>query len=98
MRKTLLILAAAAMLALAFAGTASASGSSCYYSPRGCVSVGGYYKPSTSSYVSPYLRNYPGYGSYYGSSSYRYRAPTYRYHAPSYRSYSYTPSYRSYGW
>lgn len=82
-KRAILGLAVVAMMALGVAGTASASGSSCYYSPRGCVSVGGYYKPSTGTYVRPYVRNYPGYG-------YTYR--------PS-RSYSYRPSYsRSYGY
>jgi hypothetical protein len=55
------------------AGVASAS-SGCLYSPRGCVSVQGYYKPSTGTYVSPYTRNYPGYGGY-TSGGYRIGIP-----------------------
>ncbi len=90
-KKIALVLGSAAVAALGASGVASAS-STCYYSPRGCVSVGGYYKPSTGTYVRPYVRNYPGYGSY----SYR----------PSYRSsyslsynygYRYRPSH-SYSW
>jgi hypothetical protein len=77
-------------------GAQGAEASSCYYSPRGCVYVQGYYKPSTGTYVRPYVRNYPGYGSY----GYRYR-PSYSYSYPSYsyRSYSYPSySYRSYSY
>ena len=66
-------------------GVAHAS-SSCWYSARGCVSVGGYYKPSTRSYVNPYYRNYPSHRPSYG-----YRAPSYR--VPSYRVPSYGSSY-----
>jgi hypothetical protein len=77
-----LVVVAAAMVALAFTGTASAD-SSCWYNVRGCVSVSGYYR-SNGQYVRPYYRNYP----YYRSYSYSY---------PSYRSYSY-PSYRSYSY
>jgi hypothetical protein len=90
-KKILAILAVAGIGALAVPALASAS-SSCWYSVRGCVSVSGYYKPSTGTYVSPYYRNYPG-------SSYSYRTPSYRtpsYRTPSYSSgYSYRPSYGS---
>jgi len=92
-KKILAVLAVAATGVLAVPTLASAS-SSCWYSVRGCVSVSGYYKPSTGTYVSSYYRNYPGYGP--GCS---YRTPSYR---PSYSwGYSYrTPSYRtpSYSW
>jgi hypothetical protein len=73
LRKALLTLIAGGLAVFAFAGTASAS-SSCYLSPRGCVSVRGHYKPSTGHYVKPYVRNYPGYGSYHVPS----------FHVPSY--------------
>ena len=64
MRNKILIVTAS-VAALAFAAPTMASASSgCLYSPRGCVSVGGYYKPSIGKYVSPYSRNYPGYGGY----------------------------------
>jgi hypothetical protein len=75
--KVLLIGVLSAVALFAIPAMASAS-SSCYSSPRGCVSVSGYYKPSTGRYVMPYVRNYPGYGS-----SYSYRMPSYR--VPSYR-------------
>jgi hypothetical protein len=92
------ILGAFAAAAFAFSGSASAA-SSCWYSLRGCVSVSGYYKPSTGSYVSPYYRNYPGYGSFrmpsFRMPSYSYRTPSYSYRTPSY---SYRmPSYLGYG-
>ena len=94
MRKILLTLAVVAGLVATVApaqAAPAASGSSCYYSPRGCVYVSGYYRPSTGTYVRPYVRSYPGYGSYHPRYSYR---PSYR---PSYGySYSYRPSY-SYG-
>jgi hypothetical protein len=68
----------AALIALGVfvSGSAQAS-STCLYSVRGCVHVGGYYKPSTGTYVQPYVRNYPGYRPSYGSTyrpsrSYRY--------------------------
>jgi hypothetical protein len=84
-----LVVVVAAMVALAFTGTASA-GSSCWYSARGCVSVSGYYR-SNGHYVRPYYRNYPYYRSYsYSYPSYR----SYSYSYPSYRSYSYSYSYR----
>jgi hypothetical protein len=71
MRKFILAaVMAAVLIVLSLTSVASAS-SSCWYSPRGCVSVRGYYKPSTHTYVSPYFRNYPGYGSY--------RLPSYSY-------------------
>jgi hypothetical protein len=95
--RRIILTAALALVAVgALAPMASASsGSSCYYSPRGCVSVGGYFKPSTGTYVKPYVRNYPGYGSSYSyrTPSYSYRTPSYSYRTPSYR----TPSY-SYGY
>jgi hypothetical protein len=72
------ILGAFAAAAFAFTGSASAA-SSCWYSLRGCVSV------------SPYYRNYPGYGSY-RTPSYSYRTPSYSY---SYRTPSYSYSYRT---
>jgi hypothetical protein len=72
MRKSILTLAAVIGLIGVGGATAQAAeaSSSCYYSPRGCVSVGGYYKPSTGSYVRPHVRNYPGYGGYRPSYSY----------------------------
>ena len=66
------ILGAFAAAAFAFTGSASAA-SSCWYSLRGCVSV------------SPYYRNYPGYGSYRTPSySYSYRTPSYLGYGSSY--------------
>jgi hypothetical protein len=91
MRKAILTLAAVIGLAVVGAtatAQAAEASSSCYYSPRGCVSVGGYYKPSTGTYVRPHVRNYPGYGGYspsYGRPSYSrpsYSRPSYSY--PSY--------------
>jgi hypothetical protein len=89
----LVLTALVAALGAATFGAGSAQASSCWYSPRGCVHVRGYYKPSTGTYVSPYFRNYPGYRSYY---SYTPRYSSYY----GYRSYySYTPRYSSYyGW
>jgi hypothetical protein len=93
------ILGAFAVSALAFTGSASAS--SCWYSLRGCVSVGsyyrnypGYYNYRTPSYSYRYSYSYrtPGY-SYYG-----YRTPSYSYSYRNSYSYSYrTPSYLGYG-
>jgi hypothetical protein len=74
--RLLAIITAFALLAITMmtvTGAASAS-SGCLYSPRGCVSVQGYYKPSTGTYVSPYTRNYPGYGGY-TSGGYRIGVP-----------------------
>jgi hypothetical protein len=90
-KKILAVLAIASIAVLAVPALASAS-SSCWYSVRGCVSVSGYYKPSTGTYVSPYYRNYPG----YKAPSYKtpsYKMPSYK--TPSYRtpSYSYASSY-----
>jgi hypothetical protein len=88
MKKLLAVAAVAAVSALAVPTMASAS-STCWSSARGCVSVSGYDKPSTGTYVSPYYRNYASY-----------RTPSYR--TPSYRtpgygsygtSYGYPPSY-----
>jgi hypothetical protein len=101
LKRAFLALAIAAVAVIGVSGTASASsGSSCWYSVRGCVSVGGYYKPSTGTYVHPYFRNYPGSSTYglpkvpspygYSSRSYSYR-PSYSY-SPSYSgSYGYSP-------
>jgi hypothetical protein len=88
--KLLLAAAISAVALFAIPAMASASpGSSCYYSPRGCVSVSGYYKPSTGRYVMPYVRNYPGYGSSYSYRPSRSYLPTYSYRAPRIPSYSY---------
>jgi hypothetical protein len=88
--KLLLAAAISAVALFAIPAMASASsGSSCYSSPRGCVSVSGYYKPSTGTYVRPYVRNYPGYGSSYSYRPSRSYSPTYSYRAPRIRSYSY---------
>jgi len=56
------IAAVAIVLALAGAGTITSTaqaGSTCWTSPRGCVQVNGYFKPSTGTYVRPHVRNYP---------------------------------------
>jgi hypothetical protein len=94
--RRIILTAALALVALAaLAPMASASGgSSCYYSARGCVSVSGYYKPSTRTYVQPYVRSYPGYKlpSYSPST---YRLPSYKMPS-SYGSYG-SSSYSSYG-
>ena len=85
MRKTIIAAALAATTLGALVGPSLASASSsCIYSVRGCVHVQGYTKPSTGTYVAPYVRNYPSYRPY-------------TYHAPSYRPYTYRPS-RSYGY
>jgi hypothetical protein len=90
MKKVIAIVTAVAALgATAVAAGPAQASSSCWYSPRGCVSVSGYYKPSTGTYVSPYYRNYPGYRTP------SYRTPSYR--TPSYGSYSYRPGGSSYG-
>ena len=65
----------AALIALgAFVSGSAQAASSCIYSARGCVHVQGYYKPSTGTYVRPYVRNYPSYRpyTYRPSRSYRY--------------------------
>jgi len=77
MRRLIALAVVVVGLVGASAQTAEAS-SSCWYSVRGCVSVSGYYRPSSGTYVFPYYRNYPSYRSY---------------GFPSYRSYSY-PSWR----
>jgi len=92
--RRILLTAALALVALAALAPMASASSSCWYSPRGCVSVGGYVKPSSGTYVSPYFRNYPSTPSYRTPS---YRVPSYR--TPSYRVPSYrTPSYRVRGY
>jgi hypothetical protein len=77
MRKRILTLGlTAALIAAVLAPTAARASSSCWYSPRGCVYVNPYYKPSTGTYVRPHVRNYPGY------KTPSYKAPSYK--APSY--------------
>jgi len=89
MKRAILTAALALASLAAVAPMASASGSSCGYSLRGCVHVHGYTK-SNGTYVQPYFRNYPSYG---------YSSPSYSYHSYSYPSYSYhSYSYPSYGY
>jgi hypothetical protein len=62
MRLRRFLLAALAVLAIGVVAAPAASASSdCYSQPRGCVSVGGYFR-SDGTYVAPYVRNYPGSG------------------------------------
>jgi hypothetical protein len=57
MRKLFLTLAIVigVLVGAATAQAAPVTGSGCYYSPRGCVSVSGYYKPSTG-HLCPAVR------------------------------------------